>query len=66
MFRAILLLKMAKTQILKRHIFRLDRHISKLFSVLRSLCKVLSDSNIRYPIVAKLKFGAKFVTLFSH
>ena len=32
-FRAILLLKMAKTQILKRHIFRLDRYISKLFSV---------------------------------
>ena len=27
--------------------------------------KVLSNGNIRYPILAKPKFGAKFVTSFS-
>ena len=36
-FPAILLLKRAKTEVLKRYIFGLDRHISILFSVLRSL-----------------------------
>ena len=45
-------------EIQKRYIFWLDRHISKLFSVLRSLWKVLLNSNIGYPTLAKPKFGA--------
>ena len=61
-FPTILLLKIAKTQILKRYIFRLDRHISNGFEI---LVKDLSKSNIRYLIMAKLKFGTKFMTSFS-
>ena len=53
---AILVTKWREIQ--KRYIFWLDRHISKLFSVLRSLWKVLLNSNIGYPTLAKPKFGA--------
>ena len=64
-FLLFLVSKWQEIQFLKRYIFWVDRHILKLFSVLRSLWKDLSNNYIRYPILAKLKFGAKFVTSFS-
>lgn len=56
---------MAEIQISKLYIFWVDKDISELFSVLRSLWKLLPNSNIKYPILARPNFRAEFVTSFS-
>ena len=58
-FLLFLVTKWRGIQILKRYVFWLDEHIAKLFSALRSSWKDFSNSNIRYPILAKPKFGTK-------
>ena len=64
-FLLFLVTKWRKIQISKLDIFWVDRDISDFFSVLRSLWKVLSNGNIRYPMLAKPNFGTQFVTSFS-
>ena len=54
-FLPFLVAKWWEIQISKRYIFWVDRHILKLISVLRSLWKVLSNNNIRYPILVYTK-----------
>ena len=61
-FLLFLVTKWRKIKISKLGIFWVDRDF---FSVLRSLWKVLSNSNIRYPMLAKPNFGTKFVASFS-
>ena len=63
-FLVILFLNILKTQISKPFVFWLDRRISKFFSVLRSLRKVLSNSNITHPTLAKPKFGDTLKEVF--
>ena len=49
----------------KRYIFWVVRHISKFLSLLTSSWWFHSETNIRYPIILKPKFGGNFLTSFS-
>ena len=64
-FVLYLVTKWRQIQISKHDIFWVDRHISFFFSVFRFFREDLSIDIIRYPIILKPKFGAKFVTKFS-
>ena len=60
-----LVTKWRKSQLSKRYIFWVDRHVSKKFSLLTSLWSLLSETIIRCPIILKTKFGRQ-AFLMSH